>query len=218
MSSYSVNTLVRDVRIAIDNNESSTPLVGISDTDQLSVDTLVRSMVLPAARLVLSQCSPLLIDNWSEMPQVLRTGLTTGTPYKAIVTIPNFFRLGAFTLGGWRGAPEYIECSDPRYQQLCSKWGGVGGTKNKPVVVFVPKKDGSMVLEIYDGGSGGSTVRSGGYLPNPSISGDNIDLPSKLYDAVVLMCGSLVCNAVGDADLGKALLSHSQELMNIKIE
>ena len=49
---YSVDSLQRDVRIALDKNATSEALTSLGDIDTLTIDDIIRSKLVAAARIV----------------------------------------------------------------------------------------------------------------------------------------------------------------------
>ena len=49
---YSVDTLIREVKVAIDENTDSGALTSLGDVDTLMLDDIIKSKVADAARLV----------------------------------------------------------------------------------------------------------------------------------------------------------------------
>ena len=49
---YQLTTLMREVRIVMDKNMTSTALRGLGDVDTLSVDDIIKSRIVDAAKRV----------------------------------------------------------------------------------------------------------------------------------------------------------------------
>lgn len=213
---YSVDTLVREARIAIDQNNNSTPLASLGDIDTLTLDEILRSKVEDAARLVEEGAAHYLLDagkpfgasvEWESQP-----GYGAGK-----VNLPgDFMRLVTFRMSDWyRPVTEAITEEDPTYPMQSSRYAGVRGNPQQPVVAIVHSATG-QVLEFYSCQAGpGVQVNTARYIPVPKISEGYIDLCPKLERAVVYRMASMAAAITGASDLAAMLLGTSNELAGI---
>ena len=214
---YSVDTLVREAKVAIDENVSSQRLTSLGDVDTLTLDEIIRSKVEDAARLVEEGAAHYLLD--------------AGKPFAASVTWENdvagygagkvrlpddFLRLVTYRMSDWYApVTEAITEDDPLYLQQSSRYAGVRGNPQRPVVAIVHDANG-QVLEFYSCQAGpGVRVSAARYIPIPKIDGDSIDLCPKLYRAVVYRLASMTAAIVGASDLAAMLLGTSNEMAGI---
>lgn len=217
---YSVEDLVREARIAIDRNANSTPLASLGDVDTLTVDEIIRSKVEDAARLVEENAAHELLD--------------AGKPFAASVTWENnvagygagrvmlpddFMRLVTFRMSDWyRPVTEAITEEHPIYSMQSSRYAGVRGNPQRPVVAIVHGTAGKE-LEFYACSAGpGVRVDKARYLPLPKVVDGEIDLCPKLQRAVVYRMASMACAIVGASDLAAMLLGTSNELAGIRVD
>lgn len=208
---YKVEDIKRDIRIALDQNKSSEALEELGDVDTLTVEEIIENRLVPAVRVVLLNAPLALLGggiplkcniNWHSAP-----GQGSGS-----VLLPNdFLRLVTFQMSDWsRAVYSAITPDNPAYAMQKSRFPGIRGNTQNPVVAIVNTGVG-MELEFYScsGGSGVSTKQAT-YIPEPRIIGDSIHIPHKVKEAVVYYAAYLVALALQQKDL-------SEQLNNISI-
>lgn len=214
---YKVEEIVRDVRVAIDQNRSSESLIAIEDIDTLSLDELIREKLEDAARLVLGEAPAQLLESGHIFTDKDDTNVyidsATG---KGFVILPSdFLRLISFRMSDWSRTvyeSDVIGERDARYRLQSSKWKGVYGTPEKPVVALLRRAEG-LVLEFYSCKDGAATSVQATYQPMPRIDGDGmLDLPEGCYRATVYRAGGLALASMGD-QLGMTLTEISRSLL-----
>jgi hypothetical protein len=211
-----VEDIIEQVKITIDENVSSEPLVGINDIDTLALDEIIESKVEDGARLVTENAAHWLLDEGEPL-----TGDITweGQPGKGAgyIDLPaDFLRLLTFQMTDWsRPATEVITEDSPLYALQSSRYGGIRGNTQKPVVAITHNSDNGMRLEFYSC-TGGITavVKRARYIKVPSINTttNKIHISDKLYRAVVYRIASLTALEVGAGDLAAAMLKTSMDL------
>lgn len=125
-------------------------------------------------------------------------------------------RLITFKMSDWeRAVTVPIAETDPRYELQSSRYAGIRGTPQKPVVAIVSEPTG-LVLEFWSC-TGGEEVKlqRGRYLPIPRIKEEGIEICEKLRSAVVAQTASLVAQATGDTALAAALRDEAAALSGI---
>ena len=229
---YKVSDILHDVRIILDENGVSVPLTSLGDVDTLSLNTLIESKIEDAARIVELQAPLHLLSangsdfgsgqgvNWHDS-----TNPGIGSGYIALPT--DFLRLICFRMSDWAyPVSEVIYPHDPRYALQHSRYQGVKGNPQSPVVA-IQTGESSSVLEFYscDGGED-VTVSIAKYLKEPKIAtstegnGDEaesykvIDLCDKLFRAILYYTAYLVSCDVAPA-VSSHFLSISKELAEI---
>jgi len=216
MEPYSVNDIVEQARVAIDRNNNSQPLAALGDVDTLTVDEIIESKVADAARLVESEAAHHLLDSgkafgssviWESQP-----GYGAGK-----INLPNdFLRLVTFRMSDWyRSVTEPITEDSPLYAMQSSRYAGVRGNPERPVVAIVHDAS-TQVLEFYSCQAGpGVQVAKARYIPLPKIEDGYIELCPKLVRAVVYRAASMTASAVGNNELAALLLATSNELAGV---
>lgn len=216
MRPYSVNDLIKETRVAIDRNNNSQPLAALGDIDTLTVDEIIASKVEDAARLVHEGAAHYLLDagkafgdsvEWESEP-----GYGAGK-----VNLPNdFLRLVTFRMSDWSyPVTDAITENDAAYPMQASRYAGVRGNPERPVVAIVHGA-GRQVLEFYSCSAGpGVRVHSARYIPIPTVSDGEISLCPKLERATVYRLASMTCAIIGASDLAAMLLGTSNELAGI---
>lgn len=204
---YQVSDLVKEIRVAIDSNLKSDQLTGISDMDTLALEEIIGSKIAEAARIVVLNAPSYLLDGGDSLGTTVVWNGTSGR-----MTLPeDFLRLVVFKMSDWsRAVTVPISETDPLYAQQSSRWAGVRGNPQKPVVAIVPNSNG-LVLEFYTSNAG--TVEQATYIAMPKVTGGKIKLCEKLHDATVYYAAYLTAISTGETALAEALLVQSEQLM-----
>lgn len=211
---YNVSDLTRDVRVAIDMNMSSAPLSSLGDVDTLSLDEIIVSKIEDAARMVESGAPVYLLGSGEPFGASIGWDSEEGYGSGHIVLPQDFLRLVSYEMSDWSMAvTSVITEDDPLYARQRSRFPGIRGCPQKPVVAVVSRPVG-LVLEFYSCTAGeGVYVKRARYIPVPKISGGKIDLPEKLRSAVVYETAYLTALSVGNGDVAAAMLNNAKELM-----
>lgn len=206
---YKLDDIIKDVRIAIDENSTSEQLSEIEDQDTLSVDEIIKSKIIESMRSV-SMAAPLsLLEPTSATPSITWNDNNCGK-----VKLPdNFLRLSTFMMGDWR-RPIFslITTDSPLYAQQYSSYEGVRGNSDRPIGAFVREADGKY-LEFFSCKSKDATLSKLLYIEIPVIVSNKITYHELCYNAAILRCASLVAFTIGDKDGGQLLMSMSNELL-----
>lgn len=215
---YPLAELVREIRIALDQNMSSATLSAIGDVDTLSLDELVRSKVEDAARRVVMAAPAVLLGSGKAFGETIGWDMQAGYGSGHIVLPDDFLRLIVFQMSDWSmPVTVAIDETSPLYSRQKSRYAGVRGNPERPVVAIVQQPIGN-VLEFYSCEQGdGVYVRMARYAPMPKIytldGTEVIDLPEKLIRPVVYYAGYLVALATQQTEQAKMCLAVCQELM-----
>lgn len=202
--------MASDVRIAVDMNHGSTPLLVERDIDTVSFDDIIYAKLTDAVRMVEME-APL---NLLEQGHQFGDNVVWGEDGKGWILLPDdFMRLVVFKMSDWRrSVSESITQDDPKYSRQWSKWKGVCGNPEKPVVAFVNRAEGN-VLEFFSCHDDTATVEQAVYIPLPKIDLDGgIDVSEKCYKASVYRAAALALASIGDqlsttmVELSKSLL------------
>lgn len=204
---------MQDIRIALDQNMTSTQLIDTGDIDTLSLDELIESKIADAARIVESNAPIHLLEGGKDITHSVgwngRVGLGSG-----YIHLPDdFLRLVSFQMSDWSRAVSIAISEDhPLYARQQSRYAGARGCPQKPVVAITTQPIG-QVLEFYSCTAGENVyVKRARYIPIPKIEDGNIELCHKLKPAIVYYAAHLVALTIGQADLATTLLNICNEL------
>ena len=202
--------MARDVRIAVDMNRESTPLLLDGDTETTSFDDIIYAKLTDAVRMVEME-APL---NLLEQGHQFGDNVVWGEDGKGWILLPDdFMRLVVFKMSDWQhSVSEAITQDDPKYSRQWSRWKGICGNPEKPVVAIVNRAEGN-VLEFFSCHDDTATVEQAVYVPLPRIDLDGgIDVSEKCYKAAVYRAAALALASIGDqlsttmVELSKSLL------------
>ena len=203
--------MARAVRVAIDMNKGDEPLIMEGDTDTLTFDEIIYAKLADAVRLVEMEALLSMLESGHDFGEqdiyINKTG-------KGFIILPDdFMRLIAFRMSDWtRTVYEAISESDPQYALQSSRFKGICGNPEKPVVAIVRRAEGK-VLEFYSCRTDEATVAQAVYLPYPRIDADGgIDVAEDCYRAAVYRAASLALASVGD-QLSTTMLEISKSFL-----
>lgn len=205
---YSVETLKEEIRVVLDQNRDDGALLsGAGDVDTLALEKIIENKIADAARIVESNAAHYLLDGGKSF--AMQTVVKNGKAGK-IVLPTDFLRLVSFKMSDWsHGVTMPISDDDPTYAQQHSRYGGVRGNPQRPVVALVERPDG-LTLEYF---TSSGTVEHAGYIAIPKVTGGNIDLCERLKPAVVYYAAYMTALGCGEKELAEGLLSMAGDLM-----
>lgn len=211
---FSVDDIKRDVRIALDQNNSSTPLLDTGDIDTLTLEEIIESKIEDAARVVTRDAAHYLLDGGKAFGESVRWDVREGYGSGSILLPDDFLRLVSFQMSDWSyPVIDAITEDNPIYALQHSRYGGVRGNPQKPIVALSQQPIG-LVLEFFSCAAGENTfVKRATYMPIPKITDGEITISEKLKPAVVYYTAYLAALSIGNGDLAATLLNTSKELM-----
>lgn len=226
-----VADLAADVRICLDSNMSSAQLADIADPDTLALDEIIQSKLVEAVRRVHAVApSPLLIHYGHNLADTDNTNnfnitfydLPTDPTRRGSLTLPeDFMRLIAFKMSDWeRPVFDAITPDDPAYAIQLSRFKGLRGSPQRPVVAIVPYPEGTT-LEFFSCLDDTATIVSGVYLPFPTIETNastkvqGIDIAPNCRQAIVYTAAALTLHSLGSHDRAQQFSSIASSLLTI---
>lgn len=208
---YKILHIARDVRIAIDENKTSEQLITDEDIDTLSMNEIVSSKIVEAVRRVLTEAPVHLLDGGIPFGDAVywRNGCSGW-----ILLPEDFMRLLIFKMSDWeRPVYEPITAAGPQYQLQFSRYKGLRGNSQKPVVAIVSRAEG-RALELFSCKDTTATVEQAVYIPLPRVDCEGgIEIPERCYMSVVYQAASLVLATIGQGDLSSMMSDLSKQLL-----
>lgn len=210
---YEVDKLKEEIRIALDQNMNSAQLIATGDIDTLSLDQIIESKIPEAARVVLRDAPSYLLDGGVAFGDSIEWFSRAGIGGGYILLPEDFLRLVSFQMSDWsRAVTSAILEDDPFYELQSSRYPGVRGNPQKPVVALSQQPIG-LVLEFYSCTGGADVyVKRATYIPTPTISSGQITFCEKLKPAIVYYAAYLTALSINQADLAASLLNTSKDL------
>lgn len=209
---YTVDDILRDVRIAIDENRVSEQLLAELDSETLSLNEVVCSKIVEGIKRTLQDAPLHKIDGGEEFGDAIYWNANLS----GWILLPNdFLRLLIFKMSDWE-RPVYaaITAADPRYALQHSRCKGLRGTPQKPVVALTSRQEG-RVLELYSCKSKDATVEQALYLPIPKIDEDNgINIPEECYQSAIYMIASLALATMGQNERSGVMRELSKQSLS----
>lgn len=211
---YSVEELTKAVKVAIDENVSGEPLLTLEDADALTLEEIVASKLVDAARIVETAAPRHLLGDGDTFVTEVEWYGSVGQGAGRVRLPDDFMRLLTFKMSDWsRAVVEPIGEDSEDYEKQQSKWGGVRGNPSRPVVALIHL--GSVrALEFFScTGGEGVTVSRARCLRYPKIEDGRINLCEGLKPAIVMKAASMVAASLGAAEQSKMLEDNTKELM-----
>ena len=225
MAEYSVEELVKEVRVALDENATSEQLSGFGDSETLTLDAIIESKIEGAAKVTELNAPFHLLDGGegfcdSENPiadnSVAWASGEVGIGYGVAKLPDDFLRLVSFKMSDWDYAvTTAITESDPRYAMQHSRYGGIKGNPQRPVVAVVQRPSGLCLQFFTCRGGAEVTVEIAQYIPIPRIADGKISVCEKLKPAIVYYAAYQTALTLGSSELAAALLLMAKELAEI---
>ena len=214
---YQLNKIKEDVRISMGDMKSDDTFYVDEDELSMITDELIASKIEEGVRRVHSVTPYYKLDTGHHFGDSITWEERSRGKFIDYVALPeDFLRLVVFEMSDWdRAVYEVGIPMGEMYSKMRSRVRGIGGTPQKPAVVYGKRGDG-RVLEIYSCDSDEATVSKGIYVPIPEIDKDGgVEIASDCYRGVVYTIGGLVMQARGDEERGVKMLEQAKEIIEI---
>lgn len=182
---YTVDKILRDVRIALGENFRRNELLVEEDRDTVELDEQIAARIEPAAQAVMAQAPLGLLGPGRALAD---TTIRRGSDGTAWIYLPkDFMRLVTLRLSGWATAlHEVITPEHPAYAMQRSRFAGIRGNFRQPVAALV-HRGASPALEIY-GADKCAVIDDGRYVPYPRLDRHGgLEFPPPLYDELIAL-------------------------------
>lgn len=208
---YQLADIVRDVKVVLDENMSSEELLALEDIETLSMEDIIESKVCEGIRRVESSAPLSMLDSGHNFGE---EGLFWDNYESGFVILPDdFMRLMSFKMSDWeKTITQAITEDSPLYAKQSSRYKGVRGNWQKPVVAIVNRPEG-RVLEFYSCKDNLAEVIKGVYRPYPKIEDGAVEISERCYMSVIYTIASLVSLSMGEADKATGLIELSKSIL-----
>lgn len=213
---YPIQEIISDVRKALDENSQEESLAAVGDVDTLMLDEIIESKIEDGARVVENSAPHHLLDSGRVFGDSVEWSGKAGYGSGSIHLPDDFLRLAVFQMSDWAYAvTEPIYQDNPLYAQQHSRFAGVRGNTEAPVVAIVLQPIGH-VLEFYSCSAGADVyVKYARYIPIPKIRNEEIELCEKLKPAIIYYIAHLVAQTLNNADLAEKMLSTAKSIAEL---
>lgn len=206
-----IDDIVKDVRIAIDENASSAALIAEGDLDTLTLDDIIKSKIADSVKKVEMNAPVHLLDSGLNFGD---SGVYWNANLSGWIILPDdFMRMLVFRMSDWERNVFYtIDASDELYALQSSPFKGIRGNPQRPVCAITLRAEGK-VLEFFSCDSKEATVQQAVYLAVPKVEDGGIHICEKCYSSVVYYIAALTEQTVGNTDAAKLFLELSNNLL-----
>lgn len=217
MGYYSIDRMIGEVRVLLDVNAKGGTLIGSVSPSTLSLNELIRSRLGAAIEWAVREAPyHKLGSGKSFRGSIAWDGQVVGVGSGRIVLPSDFARLVCYQMSDWvRPATTPISDDDPRYSLQVSRYPGIKGNPESPVVAILNEPIG-LVLQFFSCEAGERVfIKKANYISVPKVlpQDHQVELPDKLYEAVLYRVAYLVCITLGEHERGAYYLNISKEYL-----
>lgn len=219
---YAESTIIKDVRVAIDENAAITPVAGADgtalDTDTLEMEDIIRSKITDAVNAV-RKAAPLPLLELTRKASGTDWPVTWTDEDKGIgeVAVPDdYLKLAMFKMSDWAHAVTTpVQADSALYHQQFSGWKGVRGNPSRPdIAIVTDMTTGRSVIQFFSCDSTAATAELTYVKRCDGADGGGYDIEAAIYRAVVMKTAALVAATYGSGDLTSLLNTLAQENIN----
>ena len=230
---YQVDRIVRDVRVCLDENRTSTSLLSSDDIETLTLDEEIQSKIVEAVDRVhmaapyymLEQGHNINVDVEDEddsdadgdTDEVVSyaPGIHWAPQECGWILLPeDFLRLVVFQMSDWE-RPVYgvITPDSPEYKKQRSRVKALRGTSQRPVCALVVRPEG-RALEFYSCKSNEATVDKAVYIPHAAIDEyGGVDISEQCYAAVVYTVAGLALTSMNEPERANIMMEKANSYL-----
>ena len=223
MAQYEIDNIVKEVRLIIDENEDNEKLITEADEVASNTDAITKAMVVQGIDTV-HRLAPL----WRLSP--LGVGYTVSlAEYKKGKRgyLPtDFLRLVYAEAEDWPGLmSDTVDIDSDEYKMQSSKFAGIRGSVEKPVVAIVPGMiipaakgadaqgtDPGLIIEVYT--TNKPTVNIA-YVKKANVTNNKVEIAEKCKEAVLYMIAKYYMVNVGELERAKSYDAVAAELLGL---
>lgn len=215
---YTIDRIVEDVRVCMDQNRTSDALFADDDSESLKLDEVIKSKILEAVERVHTEAPYQLLEQGHNIVDDVNS-IYWGDLESGWVLLPDdFMRLVVFEMSDWERAVYSVLTPDsPEYAKQRSRVKAVRGTAQRPVCVLGVRPEGK-VIEFYSCKSEEATITRAVYIPYPVIEmegsgSDGVDISERCYQAVVYTVSALTLTTCGEVDKAKNFFDMAKTIL-----
>jgi len=237
---FKTSDIVREVKIVLDENDDSAPLLVSGDVNQLKTDEIIEHLIAAAIDRIVAQSSldkviGMAVDEEGEN---LDWDPVSDEYCVSAVLPENMARLVYVRLKSWkRGVSDIINDTDDKYLEYRSDFAGIRPDVLSPGVATMPGIGGRIVIECYPkGDTDGAIIKyiplaeSGYYNEDGTLAeldeygnpitaegavSDGWAITDQIERAVVYMVANLYYVTLGDGNRAELMASQVRDILGI---
>ncbi len=215
----SAGTIMRDVRVAMDMNARSKALLDQGDIDTLTLDDIIVSKIIPGVKRI-QQLAPswMITCGIQAQNNSIAWESDRSSCFGGVIHLPeSCMRVLSFQMSDWvRPVQSFITPLDATYDLQFSRYGGIRGNWQKPVVA-VRIGTNSRQLEFFSCKTKNATVKEFVYLPYPVIDSEGgvSHISGECYEGIIYEIAALTYETIGEVEMAKLFFVRARELVNL---
>lgn len=211
---YTTDDIIKDVKVALDRNIDSEALISIEDLSTLTLNEIINNSIEDAAQSVLLQAPSTRIGEGKSFSGDVAWESRHGFGMGFLKLPDDFLRLITFQMSDWERAVTIPIFEDsPLYQRQRSRYPGVRGCPQRPIVAIVQYPTGQYIEFFNCVGGEEVSIKRAQYLAYPKIQESKIELPEKCYSAIIYLIAARVCQIIKETDQSNILMAISKEML-----
>ena len=242
---WKTKDIVTEVKIILDENDSSEPLLMSGDIKQLKTDELIEHLIGTAIDRIVAQAPLSMLVNMAVDANPSDLNWDKTDPYCVKSVMPtNMARLMYVRLKSWqRGVVDIINDTDDKYLEYRSDFAGIRPDTLDPGVALRPGFGGNVEIECYPSGDtdmamikyipvaeemdsdaeqqpGADAPGTGAGWPDGETSGTGADgkgfvVTSQIKRAVLYMVANLYYVSLGEANRAELMAGQVKDIIGL---
>lgn len=210
MKTYSVNDIVKKVRVKLDEIAANESEMNGLEADNVNVDTVIKSCIGDAYRLVTMLADVSLLEGKHSSS----ASLAIDEKLVGRVSLPkDFLRCLHVRLSSWASScSEFMSEDSPEYRMQSNKW--TCGTPSIPAAALV-YNNGSRTIELFKASSKDDKLSSFIYIPVWNESSDTVEVSDQTSDAFIYFVAALTLTTFRE-DLANDMFKVARGLIGLE--
>lgn len=210
MGTLSVDTIVKKVRVKLDEIELNESEMMGSDTDNANLDEIIKSCIPEAFRSVAMLADPSMLEgtDGSGLTLTIDSGMV------GHVELPDsVLRVLNVRLSSWIAAcSDLVDENSQEYKMQSNRWAC--GNPNRPVAALVHTSAGRE-LELYKAASVSDTLKSFNYVAAVTDTDTSIKVSEQTSDAFIYFVAGLTMTSLRE-DVAEDFFKVGRSLLGLE--
>lgn len=212
MPSYSVSSLISEVRKAMDENAAASSLF-TEGIETLPLDDIITQKLPDAARIITTKAPKHMVGFDGNLVGA-SIDWNINKNYGCVALPANYLRFGVFKMSNWAGpVTQVISDTDPRYFIQSARFEGIRASVQRPLCAITIIGN-TKVLQFFGVVRGvEATIETGRYASLPQIIENTLTVSAWLRSPVIYYAAGLTASTIGQDKAAQNLLSIANEFI-----